>query len=140
MSSKSQAAYESVFEYINKEITSLECRAFMTDYEIPLRNAFAKVVPNAQMSACHFHFIQAVKRYLKKLGELVEFIDSNTEDGKTGNTLFNHLLNLPLLPHNQIDETFLLIKHKALALNPTAFKRFLNYFEKQWIIKVSQKM
>lgn len=135
MSHKSQVAYDAVLKYINEEIILLECRAYMTDYELALRNAFAKVALNAEDSACHFHFVQANKRYVQRLRELVDFLKSKGDDAKAGNELFNHLLNLPLLPADQIKEMFLQIKHKALALNHKGFKRYLNYFENQWIIK-----
>lgn len=137
MSHKSEAAYDAVLKYINEEIISLKCRAYMTDYELALRNAFAKVAPDADAGACQFHFAQANKRYLRRLKELVDFLESKGDDAKAGNELFNNLINLPLLPADQIKEMFILIKHKALALNHNAFKRYLNYFENQWIIKVS---
>lgn len=136
MPHKSEIAYDAVLKYVNEEIMSLECRAYMTDYELALRNAFAKVAPNAVASACDFHFVQANKRYIQRLRELVEFVQSKGDDAKAGNELLNHLLNLPLLPADQIADMFVQIKHKALALNRNAFKRFINYYQNQWIVKV----
>lgn len=139
MSNKSELAYDAALEYINQNIISLQCRQYMTDYELALRNAFSKVAPDALASACDFHVIQANKRHLRECKELVQFLESKGDKAKAGNELFKHLLNLPLLPADQIQQMFTKIKHKALALNRTAFKRFLNYYQNQWIISVSIK-
>lgn len=136
MSHKSQVAYDAVLEYIDEKIITLECQVYMTDYELALRNAFAKVAPNAAASAYHFHFIQANKRYVQRLRELIDFLESKEDGSKFGNDLFNQLLNLPLLPADQIKEMFNQIKHKALALNRKAFQRYLNYYQNQWMNKV----
>lgn len=132
MTNKSQAAYEAVLGYINTNILDLTCEWFMTDYEQSLRNAIVKIIPTVQLTACWFHFCQAVKRNVRKHSCIIEFIRKN-DDAKR---LYYMLLCLPLLPPVNIASEFNSIKQKFKELNPSIFDQFMAYFENQWLKKV----
>lgn len=68
MTNKTQEAYEAVFEFMHRNVMSLNCKIFMTDYETAMRNALKRVVERLELSACWFHFTQACKRNAAKLG------------------------------------------------------------------------
>lgn len=132
MSNKTEANYKAVFMYIHENVMSLNCELFMTDYERAMRNGLSAVVPNAEPRACWFHFTQATKRNAKKLSELMQFINTSQQ----GKEIYYHLLCLPFLPEHLIIPAFEKLKLQANALHPRAFKRFLIYFENQWLINV----
>lgn len=104
----------------------------MTDYEVALRNAIAKVIPGAQLTACWFHYCQAIKRNLMKFPKIIETIlkDDNAK------RLYYMLICLPLLPAENILKEFDSIKQRLVEIYPLMFDKFLAYFEKQWLIKV----
>lgn len=132
MSNKTQKAYEAVFQYINDNVMALDCSLFMADYEKALRNGFASVVPSAKIVGCWFHFSQACKRYAMKLSKLMKLVRTN----KDAERIYYKLLCLPLLPADKIVSAFETIKKKALELSQL-FKKFLTYYEKQWLIRVN---
>lgn len=132
MSRKSEAAYTAVFKYITENVMSLACHMFMTDFEIALRNALQSVASDALARCCWFHFTQACKRCARQLEELIPLI----KEGK-GKNIYHRLLCLPLLPADKIDAAFTELKQKALDLHSTGFIRFLNYYENQWLKRVS---
>lgn len=133
MSERTECLYIDVFTYINEKVMPLNCMAFMSDYERAMRNAFQKVMPGTQMTACWFHFVQACKRNAKKVPKMIRMIRSDT----TAEQIYRQLLCLPLLPHHEIQTEFEKIKHRAIALNAGTFRPFLKYYEKQWLKKVS---
>lgn len=132
MTRRTEAAYKAVFKYINEHVMPLECYMFMTDFELALRNGLKCVAPNALLRLCWFHFTQACKRCARSLEELIPLIKSGE-----GKDIYYRLLCLPLLPSDKIDAAFAELKQRALDLHPTAFKRFLKYYEKQWLKNVT---
>lgn len=137
MTHKNEALYRAVFMTINENVMDLKSFThFMSDYETAMRNAIKQVIPLAVILACWFHFVQACKRFARKLQELMEFIKQGTPDGDAGKALYYRLLCLPLLPASKIRNAFEGIKVQAFALNKKAFQRFLKYMDKQWMKKV----
>lgn len=132
MTNKREETYDGVFQYINDNIMSLDCKQFMSDYETALRNGFAKVVANASMGACWFHFTQAVKRNAVKLPNLIKFIRSDA----VAEAIYYKLLCLPLLPAQHIIPAFNMLKSAAYDLNKKLFAPFLKYYENQWLKRV----
>lgn len=120
MTKKSEEAYRAVFEFVNENVMSLECKEFMSDYETALRNAFQSVVPNAKLTACFFHFCQACKRNAAKLPNLMKLVRTNP----TAEALYYKLLCLPLLPANLIGPAFNMLKSEAFELDRKAFEPF----------------
>lgn len=79
------------------------------------------------MSACWFHFTQAVS-FHSKLITLIKS-DQNAQRKK--------LLCFPLLPAHEIQGAFEMLKLQAMATNAKVFRKFIKYYEDQWLIKVS---
>lgn len=127
-----QKAYEAVFKYVHDNVMPLDCCLFMADYEKALRNGFQTVVPQANIVGCWFHFTQACKRNAMKLSKLMKLVRSN-EDAER---IYYKLLCLPLLPGDKIVSAFATIKKAALEISQL-FRKFLVYYEKQWLIRVN---
>lgn len=96
-----------------------------------MRNALKTHYPDSSFIACWFHFCQAVKKNASQFQGFVNFIRSNPAAEK----IYYKLQCLPLLPAKYIDSAFNTLQDEALALN-AAFKPFLNYYNRQWIVKV----
>lgn len=132
MSHKSEEAYTAIFRYLNDNVMSLQSNYFMSDYERALRNGFKNVSPATQLTACWFHFTQACKAKAYKLG-MKSMLDSN----KHGRDAYYELLALPLLPADEIMAQFRNIEARVNEHNVPNFKRFLKYYYKQWLVRVS---
>lgn len=133
MSRKTEAAYTAVFKYLHENVMPLHGLSFMSDYEKALRNGFSNVVPNLHMSACWFHFTQACKRKAMKLPKMIKSIRAD----KKAESIYRQLLCLPLLPAQEIEGAFAMLKLRALASNLIEFQDFFKYYEHQWLIKVN---
>lgn len=134
MTRKTEECYAHVLRYIEEFIFDLKPSKFTTDYEIAMRNALEKHYPDAKFVKCWFHFTQAVKRNAAKVTGFMNFIqlDDNAEG------IYYKLMCLPLLPASLIKETFEKLKSAAFAIDKRRFLQFINYYERQWIVKVSQ--
>lgn len=131
MTRKTEECYRHIFKYIDKYIISLQCKSFMSDFELPMRNALKSVYPNAEYNTCWFHLTQAAKKNMSKLSTLSKLIRRDEE----ARTIYKKLLALPLLPADLIVDAF--HKLKTLALSKfKQFKTFLAYFERQWLQRV----
>lgn len=129
MSRKSQACYTHLFETLRKEFP-LDGRSFMTDYEVALRNALRVVYPAMDQKTCWFHYCQAARRKCSSFPKLMHKLKSN----ETLKRAYFKLLALPLLPAEHIVSCFQMIKSELVDVQEA--KKFLNYFEKQWLEKV----
>lgn len=115
MTHKKESLYRAVFTTISEQVMDLSnFTHFMSDYETAMRNAIQNVIPLAIILACWFHFVQACKRFARKIHELMEFLKENTPDGEAGKNVYYRLLCLPLLPANKIEKTFQGLKLQAL--------------------------
>lgn len=132
MSRKTQRCYEHLFNCIRTEIVHLKPATVVTDYEVAMRNALAKIFPTAQLVSCWFHFCQAVKRHGSQLGGFLLAARASSECSK----IYYQLMCLPLLPAEHIMPTYTAIKLEAQVMGNT-FDLFLDYFEKQWLRKVN---
>lgn len=132
MSRKTEESYSHVLRFIEESVFVLKPSKFTTDYELAMRNALEERFPHAKFIKCWFHFTQAVKRNAAKVTGFVNFIrlDDNAEN------IYYKLMSLPLLPACHIKPTFERMKSAAFAADKRKFIRFINYFERQWIIKV----
>lgn len=131
MTGKSEKEYLAVLEYIDQNIMTLNCSIIMTDYEIALRNALAKIAPLAKMTTCWFHFCQACKRNAHKLG-----MKTMLQKNQHGRNAYYELLALPLLPAGEIVNAFETIQSRINAQKVPNFKRFLNHYRNQWLTRV----
>lgn len=134
MSSKSEAAYIHVLEYIEQNVFSMKnCSSFMTDYERAMKNALRAVYgPQVKIFSCWFHFTQAVKRKASQIDGFYSFIRANAERER----LYYKLLSLPLLPSYCIHDIFRVLDVTARDWKNAAMNAFLDYYNRQWIRKV----
>lgn len=132
MTRKTQSAYKHLFEYIHKNICSLECNSFTSDYELAMRNALIELFPNARMVACWFHYSQALKRKVSQIPGFERFLRGSME----AEEIYYKFQCLPLLPPGDIFGAFQTLKKAALKCDKR-FEPFLKYFERQWIEQVS---
>lgn len=132
MTRKTQRAYQHLLEFIEKNVCSLKCKSFTSDYEIALRNALAILYPNTRLVACWFHYSQALKRKVRQLPGFERFLRGNEAAEK----IYYKLQCLPLLSSQHILSAFEHLKREALAIDKSKFRSFLKYFEQQWIRKV----
>lgn len=131
MTRKTEDCYHHIFKYIDENVFSLQCKSFMTDFEISMRNALGSVYPNSEKKTCWFHLTQAAQKKMSKMSTLFNLIIRNEE----ARTIYKKFLALPLLPANLIVAAF--HKLKTLALSKfKQFSAFLIYFERQWLQRV----
>lgn len=132
MSRKTQACYTHIFEYIEANVCSLNAKSFMTDFELAMRNALRLLYPEAQHRTCWFHLCQAAQKNAAKCRAFIKLILRNEE----ARALYKKILALPLLPANMIRDAFIKLKAEALLRFGKPFRKFLDYFEKQWLERV----
>lgn len=104
----------------------------MTDFEKATRSALQKLYPQSKLYACWFHFTQAVKGHAQQISGFYKAIKSD----RLAMEIYGKMLCLPLLPAKHINATWALIRKEALDFDKNRFKRFVKYYEQQWIIKV----
>lgn len=131
MSSKRQKCYEHVLLYIKSNVMSLDGKMMMTDYEKAMRNAIRGEYPNVDQRNCWFHFCQAVKRNASKNAGFIHLIQSSRNE----RTIYYKLMCLPLLPVEHIEGAFNRLVDSYSGCD-AGFKKFLDYYRNQWIIKV----
>lgn len=134
MSRKSAASYKAVFEYI-ENLFELKPNIIMTDFEKGLRKSVKIVYPNVHLKGCWFHYCSAVRGKYCEFGmRSIVFYNSEAKFFK------NKLMNLPLLPPNEIVQAFNLIKRNIQESQlAETFKNLLVYFENYWLVEVSHQ-
>lgn len=134
MSRKTRRCYEHLFKYIKKHLIDLgESKSIMTDFECAMRNALRIVFPQTKLNACWFHFTQAAKKRAMQTPQLYPYLYLH----KDAREIYYKLLSLPLLHPRDIIPEFQKLKVIALAKHRAVFAEFIKYFERQWILKVS---
>lgn len=104
----------------------------MTDFERAMRTALRKVYPTSDYYTCWFHYCQALRRHANAIPGFVQSIRSNAGSLE----IYGKFLCLPLLPADKINDAFNVIKAEAETYDLGLFRRFLKYYEKQWIKQV----
>lgn len=132
MTKKSRACYEAVFDFINLKICDLTgTKMFVTDYEAAMRGSLRNSFPSAKLSACFFHFAQAVRKNAKETKGLMDFLNSNKKKIKS---LYYKLMYLPHLPPQHVNSIFIDLKKEIESLKSEEFNKFITYYEKQWMV------
>lgn len=104
----------------------------MTDYDRAMRSALQIIFPEADLYACWFHYCQALRRHANAISGFVPALRSNVGALE----IYGKFLCLPLLPISKIDGAFEALKTEAQLYDANLFRRFLQYFEKQWMKQV----
>lgn len=133
MSRRTIEAYESVFEYIHKNLISLREEGIIIDFEKGIRTALKRMLQKVNSSmpilGCWFHFTQAVRRKMTQFSPSFHKIKT---DEKYSN-IFRRFQCLPLLPVQHIECAFRDLAKEALKLDKDFFPPFINYFNSEWI-------
>lgn len=108
----------------------------MTDYERAMRSALRKIYPGAELYNCWFHYCQALRRHANAIPGFVPAVRSNMGALE----IYGKFLCLPLLPAAKIEGAFTIIKAEAESYDANLFRRFLKYYEKQWMKLVVLKI
>lgn len=129
MTRKTAESYKALFEYIEKEIFKLKPVEFMTDYEDGMRLAIKKHWPTVTIRGCWFHYSKAILKRCRKLG-LAKLLKENDN----AKAIKKQLAALPLLPANQIEEGFTVIKKLATKKKLSKrFERLFSYVGRYWL-------
>jgi len=130
MTHKSQALYHSVFENLKVIAESLKFKLspnfIMSDFEDALRNAAKMSFPNVQLGGCYFHFVKALYDRISKLGL------KNRAFKKKAQLLISYLQILIHCSKENRKDLFQEISN-VYENEDEKFKKFLKYFEKNWL-------
>lgn len=135
MTRKTEEAYNHLFRYIDENVCSLQCKSFMSDFEVAMRNAIAEVWPDADYITCWFHLCQACERQVAKNSALLKLLRSNNKEARE---IYKKILALALLPADKVVDAFEKLASIAMCKFPTQFGPFLNYYRRQWLVKVGR--
>lgn len=127
MNRRTEAAYRHVFQYVHDQLFRLNCSSIMSDFEIALRNALRAVSPGIEVRGCWFHFCQALHRQAMKMLDL---------KNATVKSIVRRLRFLALLPVDIVPVAFGILKEEARNCRDGQLMKFLEYFAKQWLLKV----
>lgn len=142
MSEKTMKQYRTVFSYIRKAILSQDGvkrvpEMIMSDFEKGLRGAIKKEWPEAEITGCNFHFVQALRRKCLTIKSL----STNISKSPKHRYVLNLYMRLSLLPENRVRKGFKDIQNyikssKGLVQD---FKEFKDYFVKTWFVSYKVK-
>lgn len=133
MTTKTEQCYSAIFQYIEKNIISLNGKSFMADYERSMRHALKNLFPDLKIAACWYHFSQNLKQNALRFREMMKEIRNNS----AAKEIYHKLHVIPLLPPKLIQSTFQSLKSTARTIHPSKFTKFLKYYERQWLHTVS---
>lgn len=131
MTKRTKQSYIDLFQYIEENIVQMQPDFIMTDYEDGLLGALGIVYPNTKIAGCWFHYSQALQRRCRNIEkDLYQLLCTNARADR----LFHKFMILPLLPANRIQEAFSILLRETNEFQ-NAFKNFLKYFNKIWLLK-----
>lgn len=128
MSCRTTDAYVHALNYLHTNVLPLCAKGIISDFELALRNALRKVVPETPLISCWFHHCQCLRRNIASNSELFKLIRSD----KKAFEFYRTFQCLALLPDTKIENAFVQVAHEALKSFPQ-FESFVRYYEKQWI-------
>lgn len=137
MTNKTQVLYKAAFNYIEEHIFKLRPSIFAHDFERAMRLALMSIYDEAKHVNCWFHFKQSIRRRASKIPGFFAAINNNDALSQA----YHMIMALPLLPADDIAETFEMIKLQINAHEQReVFALFLRYFESQWLKKVQMRL
>lgn len=129
MPDKSQKTYERVFKKLLELIGDVSVKFLCLDLEKAAFNAWRKVMQNANVCFCYFHFVQSILRNLKSNGLYFKYVKDKTIRG-----YIRFLMLLPFLPSNRVKDAFNEIKKQLLFHDKSNnMTMFLKYFSRFYI-------
>lgn len=122
MEKKTFSSYDALFANLKLLMPSVQVAKAMSDYEAATRKALKKHYPNARITGCLFHYVQAIIKNAKrfKLHRDEKFKD-----------VIKEICSLALLPNEFVVKGFQSIadRFKIKSKRWTSFKK---YWMKQW--------
>lgn len=123
MEKKTFTSYDTVFANLKWLMPSVEVTKVMSDYEAATRKAIKKHYPNARVSGCFFHYVQAIIKSTKRFGLKS---DDRFKDA------IKKLCALALLPNDFVLKGFQSID-ESITFQSRRWTSFKNYWMKQWL-------
>lgn len=123
MEKKTFSSYDTIFHNLKVLMPSVEVMKLMTDYEAATRKALRKHYPNARISGCFFHYVQAIVKSSKRFG--LHRDEIFTEPIKK-------ICALALLPNEYVLAGFESIDTPLRNVGSERWERFRKYWLKQW--------
>ena len=128
---KTEGLYLALFEKV-KEINPLfEPRRVMADFEQAPINALTDIFPNIETMGCWFHFVNAVIKKLRKVGLTDEYTTNPVIRG-----VLKSLMCLPLLPAEEIEASFILLKDSLSPGDRRRLRPLLRYMRRFWLNQI----
>lgn len=119
MNRKTLTCYESAFDFIIEKIIDFRqtVKLYITDYEMSMKNAIRSKFAYSKLSACFFHYTQAIRRRASKIPGFFNFIRHNS----SAREIYYRIMYLALLPKSKINATYDLLKTKADEISKRDF-------------------
>ncbi|CAF4471508.1 unnamed protein product, partial [Rotaria sp. Silwood2] len=134
-SSKTQSVYHTIWKKLQKVAKHMQMEWKMAeclmDFERAMINSCLEAFPNVHVKCCWYHFVQALWRKIQKLG-----LTTSYETDPLVNTWFKQYMALPLILRRLIDDGLQLLKD-TIPSNDYKYRKFLKYFEKEYIKRPS---
>lgn len=134
MTKRTKEAYVAMLRFVEENIGRLNPISFMSDFETALRNA-VRLVYKCRTQGCYFHYTQAVRKNASQIPRFFTTINQNSAMSQ----VYHKFLALPLLPKERVMEGYDCCTLAAAEFGDT-FTRFVQYFHRQWIVKVRNKL
>jgi len=126
MSSKRTCDYEAVLKVLYEKLPRRPAvKTVVTDFEKALWQAVANVM-DVRHRGCAFHWLQTVRRRMKKVPHLCAQYSQNQYDRR----LLQQVLALPNLPENKIADKFSLLRTQ---LEDRGFRELTDYIQNTWV-------
>lgn len=102
MTRRTKAAYTALFHFVQREVCRLDVVSFISDFEVPLRQALELVFPGKPSRGCWFHYKKAIRA---KMSQTAEFSALLREHDDARRDYFK-LQSLALLPAHMISAEY----------------------------------
>ena len=134
MSGKKEGLYHEVFQKISELAPTLSPEVAMSDYESAIGNALMTIFPNVRLTACRFHYGQAILRKLKAVGLQSEYI-KNPQIRKWGKKFISMCLLPPSLVRVEVNYLQAEADRQVNVQLKEKMKTFLHYYERFWMMQ-----
>ena len=135
MSKKSKNLYKELFQVL-KDL-ELTPKSLSIDFELASIKAAKDIWPDIQIAGCHFHFTNAIKKYVNAKCPDLKKIIFNEEYPSRHMIIINKFRALAVTPLDYVQSALEIIYKEIENLpNPEIMTKFIDYFDSFWINKV----
>lgn len=129
MTNKNQNDYEYVIKIIMEQFELQLPENLIMDFEVSQYNAFKKASKLGNIYFCLFHFGQCIWRKIQKFGLSKLYLED--QDFRLFLKCFSSLAFVPVY---KVEHEFEKLKNKAITYKNDNLTRFVNYFEKNFVM------